>query len=71
MSCYMRHMTWLLEALELPDDKANRKLVDNALREELELPSEYHCPEVWASVKTLTEDERGQLATGLRARLGC
>ncbi len=70
MSCYMRHMTWLFEALELPYDKEHRKLLDSTLRSELELPGEWHCPEVWAHIKTLTEDERADLAAGLQQRLG-
>jgi hypothetical protein len=70
MTCYMRHMDWLFQALELPYDKEHRKQVDSALREELQMPSEYHCPEVWASIKTLSEDERSQLANDLRSRFG-
>ncbi len=70
MTCYMRHMTWLFEALDLPYDKHHHKLVDGALREELQLPTEYHCPEVWESIKALTQDERDDLTSGLRERLG-
>ena len=70
MSCYMRQMTWLFEALALPYDKDHRKLLDVAIREELALPAEYHCPEVWSAIKALTDDERATLTSGLHARLG-
>jgi hypothetical protein len=70
MSCYMRHMTWLFEALDLPQDKDHRKLLDREIRSDLELPDEYHCPEVWARIKTLDDDERNDLAAGLQQRLG-
>jgi hypothetical protein len=70
MSCYMRQMTWLFEALGLPYDKDHRKLLDNAIREELALPAEFHCPEVWSAIKALTDDERAALTSGLHARLG-
>ncbi len=69
MSCYMRHMTWLFEALDLPYDKDHRKLLDRELRAELALPAEYHCPEVWAHLKTLDDDARTALVAGLERRL--
>ena len=69
MSCYMRQMAWLFEALGLPYDKEHRKLLDTAIRAELALSAEYHCPEVWAAIKGLSEDERAALTSGLQARL--
>jgi hypothetical protein len=69
MSCYMRQMHWLFEALALPYDKEHRKILDAAIRAELALPSEYHCPEVWAAIKALSDDERALLTSGLQARL--
>lgn len=69
MTCYMRHMSWLFEALDLPYDKHHHKLVDSALREELELPAEYKCPEVWERLKSLDDDERNALTSGLRDRM--
>jgi hypothetical protein len=66
----MRHMTWLFEALDLPYDKAERKRVDAALRQELGIGEDAHCPEVWASVKALSDDERLALVPCLKERLG-
>lgn len=66
MTCYMRHMDWLFEALGWPDDKEHRRRLDTALRAELELPEDAHCPEVWAAVKALSDEERA----GLPGRLG-
>jgi hypothetical protein len=61
MSCYMRHMDWLLEALDLPNDKGERKRVDMAIRRALELPEGVHCPEVWAAIKALSDEQRAGL----------
>ena len=69
MSCYMRHLPWLFEALELEYDKPNRKRVDAALRSVLDLPEETACPEVWAKVKSLDEDEQAGLVPAVRAAL--
>ena len=70
MTCYMRQMTWMFEALGLPQDKDHRRLLDTAIREQLELPAEYHCPEVWSAIKALSDDERAALTAGVHARLG-
>lgn len=70
MTCYMRQMTWLFEALGMPSDRETRRQVDAALREVLALGSEPHCPEVWAAIKALPEDERATLAPRVRDALG-
>lgn len=69
MSCYMRQMTWLFEALDLPYDKEHRKLLDRAIRDSLELPAEVHCPEVWAAIKALSPDERIVLIGEVQGRI--
>lgn len=71
MTCYMRHMTWLFEALDLPQDKEQRKRADAALREILGVEGEgCRCPEVWAAIKALTGDERLALVPQVREVLG-
>ena len=47
LECYMRHMDWLFEALDLPRDTATRKRVDGALRGIVGVGEDGHCPEVW------------------------
>jgi hypothetical protein len=66
VTCYMRQMGWLFEELDLPHDKENRKRADAAIRTVLALPAEAHCPEVWAAIKALPEEDR----TSLPARVG-
>ncbi|NTW28336.1 MAG: hypothetical protein HGA39_03095 [Coriobacteriia bacterium] len=61
MSCYLRSMHWLFEALDLEYDKPSRKRVDAAIREVLGSPADAHCPEVWAAIKGLSEAERADL----------
>ena len=61
MTCYMRHMDWLFEALELPSDTANRRAVDAALKDLLDVGDDAHCPEVWAAMKALSDAERAAL----------
>jgi len=70
MTCYMRHMDWLFDALELESDKDTRKRVDGAIRAELGIAEDAHCPEVWAAVKALEDDARMELIPGVQARLG-
>lgn len=71
MSCYMRHMAWLIDALGLENDTSNRKRVDTAIREALGMePDAVHCPEVWAAIKALSEDERLALAPRVAEILG-
>ncbi len=71
MTCYMRHMDWLFDALELQCDKDNRRRVDTALRQVLGIPEGAHCPEIWAAIKGLEPAERDglvpQVADALQA----
>ena len=69
MSCYLRHMHWLFEALSLPYEKTERKRVDTALRAVLGLPPGTPCPEVWAAIKALPDEERANLAPRVRGEL--
>jgi hypothetical protein len=69
MTCYMRHMDWLFEALPLADDKANRRRLDTALRRVLGSAEGDHCPEVWAAYKALADDERAALVPQVREAL--
>ena len=62
-------MTWLFEALDLPYEKEQRRLLDAGIRDVLALPSESHCPEVWAAIKALSEDERADLIVQLQGRI--
>lgn len=64
MSCYMRHMDWLLDELGLEVNKANRKEIDLALRKHLKM-EKADCPEVWEKLKDLSEEEKLELAQKL------
>jgi len=70
MTCYQRHMGWLFEALELPYEKAERRQVDTALREVLQTPDDAHCPEVWAAITALSDEQRAGLPAEVSAVLG-
>ena len=69
MTCYLRQMHWLFDALVLDYDKPNRELVDAAIRAELGMPESVRCPEVWAAIKALTDAQREALVPEVRARL--
>jgi len=69
MTCYMRHMDWLFEGLELPSDKENRRRVDTALRGVLALPEGAHCPEIWTAIKAIPDKERVSLVVRVREAL--
>jgi hypothetical protein len=69
MTCYQRHMGWLFEALELPYEKDERRRVDAALRTVLQTPAEAHCPEVWAALKALSDEQRAGLPAEVSAVL--
>jgi hypothetical protein len=69
MTCYMRHMDWLFEGLELPNEKPVRKRVDAAIRTVLAVPEGAHCPEVWSAIKALSDDERAGLPAEVSAVL--
>jgi ribosome recycling factor len=69
MTCYLRQMHWLFEALDLEYDKSNRKRVDAAIRAELGMNQEARCPEIWAAIKALPETQRDALVPEVGARL--
>jgi hypothetical protein len=70
MTCYQRHMGWLFDALELPYEKTERRQVDTALRVVLQTPDDAHCPEVWAAIKALSDEQRAGLPAEVSAVLG-
>jgi hypothetical protein len=57
----MRNMHSLFETLGLEYDKPNRKRVDGAIRAIVKAPADAHCPEVWTSIKAMSDDEREEL----------
>jgi len=69
MTCYMQHMGWLFEALDLPNDSVQRARLDRALHVSLELHDDAGCPEVWSAVKELTDDGRAELVSVVRHQL--
>jgi hypothetical protein len=69
MTCYQRHLGSLFDSLGLDYDRANRALVDAAIREVLGVPEDARCPEVWASIKALSPDERDHLPARLAEML--
>lgn len=69
MSCYMRHMDWLLEALDLEIDRDNRRRVDKALRPAMGMPPDAQCNHLWLAIKALADDERAALPERVRAEL--
>lgn len=69
MSCYLRHMDWLFEALGLEYIAENRARIDAALRAIFGLPVEAGCPVLWATIKSLSDDEREALAPAVAAQI--
>lgn len=69
MTCYLRHMNWLFEALDLEYVAENRARVDAALRAIFGLPVEAGCPVLWATIKELTDDERNALVPAVAAQM--
>lgn len=61
MTCYMRHMGWMFDALDLENDAGNRHRLDRAIKRALELESDTPCTEVWAYIKALSAEERFEL----------
>lgn len=71
MSCYTRHMGDIFEAVGLDrKNKADRKAVDNALREFVGVPGP--CPDVWKAVKPRLADEKkkAQVIAYLKEKVG-
>ena len=54
MSCYIRHLTDVFEALGVENDKENRKTMDKAIHRILK--TDATCPEVWKQLKTIIAD---------------
>ena len=69
MTCYMKHMGWLFEALDLTNDSVQRARLDRALHVSLELPDEAGCMEVWAAIKDLTDERRAELVSVVQHQL--
>ena len=69
MTCYMRHMHWLFEAVETAYDADGRKRMDAALRRVLGFGPQQHCPEIWAAVKALSPERRSSLVGEVRQAL--
>lgn len=69
MTCYMRQMSWLIEAIGMHDTPAERRRLDRAIRDALLIPEEDRCPEVWAAIKSLDNDGRAQLIESTGAML--
>lgn len=66
MSCYMRHLDWLLDSLGIEINKTNRKLIDQAIRKHYSLSVDTTCPQVWDKLKNLTEEEKIELSEKLK-----
>ena len=69
MTCYMRHMGWLFDAVELENDRAGRRRLDMAIRVALKIGPDAHCPEVWAAIKSLPEADRVSIVEDVRRAL--
>jgi hypothetical protein len=54
MSCYLRHLTGVFEALSVEKNKDNRKAIDKAIRKILKMDEP--CPQVWKKLKTILAD---------------
>jgi len=69
VTCYMRHMGWLFDALALDNDRDNRRRVDAAIRTALKIGPDAHCPEVWAAIKSMPEADRVSIVGDVRRAL--
>ena len=69
MTCYMRQMSWLIDAIEMDDTPKERRRLDEAIRSALHIPVKDHCPEVWSAIKALDDDGRASLIASTRATL--
>jgi hypothetical protein len=68
MSCYLNHLTDVLEEAGVEVSKANRKAIHARLSAAVGLP-DARCPEVWKRIKEWRADarRRGRLVEALRA----
>ncbi len=65
MSCYMRHMDWLLDEFGMEINSHTRKDVDKAIRKHFGFSDDEECPVVWQKVKNMSTEERLELADQL------
>jgi predicted AAA+ superfamily ATPase len=56
MSCYIRQLSDVFEALGVESNKDNRKMMDKFIRKLLK--TDKPCPEVWKQLKTILADEK-------------
>jgi hypothetical protein len=56
MSCYIRHLSDVFEALRVENNKDNRKMMDKSIRKILK--TDKPCLVVWKKLKTLLADEK-------------
>lgn len=70
MTCYMRHMGWLLSDLGMAGDPDAGRRLDAALKTVLNLPVDTPCPQVWAEVKAVDGAGWAELMPELRVALG-
>jgi hypothetical protein len=76
MTCYQRHLGWLFEAVDTPNDKEHRRELHAVIVPMLGLAEDAHCPEVWAALKstygidtkTQSVELAADVAKGLAAR---
>lgn len=69
MTCYMQHLDWLFEELELQRDTETARQLDCAIREALGLPPGEECPQVWAAVKAARDADHGAFIGMISERL--
>lgn len=55
MSCYIRHLTWMLEEAGRPDTRQWRRTLDRVIRSHLRLEGQ-QCNMVWREVKARLDD---------------
>jgi hypothetical protein len=56
MSCYIRHLSDVFEALGVEDNKGNHKIMDKSIRKLLK--TDKPCPEVWKHLKPILANEK-------------
>ena len=56
MSCYIRQLGDVFEALGIENNKDTRKAMDKSIRRILK--TDKPCPEVWKRLKTILVDEK-------------
>ena len=69
MTCYMRHMGWMFDALDLENDAGNRHRLDRAIKIALEMDPDTPCTDVWTYLKALSAEERFDLLDAVEKEL--